>query len=156
LFAGIDPAATRDLNSLAKALSFHRQMDKMLKRPGATASTTALMDIFRGLAWATAGAATRRPLVTAIGVIPLAGTIGTDLAARAFTSPKVVRWLVRQTNVPAGTLAQELVILTKQAKDWSPADRDIADAMVKTLGTVDWAQARMMTATEDATPPPAR
>src|SRR6478672_6876481 len=73
------------------------------------------------------------------------------LASQVFTNPKAVSWLVRQTQVPFGALAQQLAILAKDAQKWAPEDRDIAEQMVSTLGNVDWPQVFMAWAVADAT-----
>ena len=63
--------------------------------------------------------------------------VGGNLTGCAFTNPKVVHWLVRQTKVPFGALTQELAISPKRAE---VADRGSADSggVEPDFGGMDW------------------
>jgi hypothetical protein len=83
---------------------------------------------------------TGNPGMMATGMAPLAGAGVANIAAKAFTSPRILKWLVGTTKVPFGAMAQQLALLAKQSQKWSDEDKEIADGLVSHLGGIDWNQ----------------
>jgi hypothetical protein len=77
--------------------------------------------------------------------------VGGNLTARAFTNPRIVHRLVRQTRVPFGALYQELAILAKDSQKWPAEDRETAQELSQTLGGMDWRSSLLASAAADAT-----
>lgn len=90
-----------------------------------------------------------------------AAGVGTKLLARAFTSPRVVRWLVGTTQKPFGAIGAEVMNLSNQAQLWKKMgdknSHDVAMDLVNALQAVDWKQQMVVdalqrsAATPDAT-----
>jgi hypothetical protein len=152
LFDGIDPAFGRDLGHLAKAMNLYREAHRTLANPSGTAINSSAWSVMTALGALSTGAITgsAKAGLAAAGS-SIAAVVGGNLAARAFTNPRIVHWLVRQTRVPTGALAQELVLLTRQAKDWSPEERDLAEEVRQALDHVDWRGVRFAAFAADAT-----
>lgn len=68
-------------------------------------------------------------LVPAAGATAV-GATGLSILSRAFTSPRMVRWLLGTTKLPTGVLGAQLVQLGKQAQKWPPADRSAAMSLI--------------------------
>lgn len=149
LFEGIDQNIPKDLNRLAQAAAIRGEAGKVLFNPSGTAVNTAFLSILTGSGLIGAGAVSGNTAMMFAGSAPLAGVAAANLTARAFTNPNVIRWLVKQTAVPAGALKQQLAILAKDSQKWDPESRDIADEMVSTLGNIDWPKMIMATALAD-------
>jgi hypothetical protein len=77
------------------------------------------------------GAATGNLTGSAIGAAgaPLVASTGATLAAKAFTSPKMIDWMVKQTKVPFGLLTQQLALLAKHSQKWPEQDREVAQSL---------------------------
>lgn len=99
-----------DLDTIAATTSKMRDAAQILPNPSGTAPAAAQATAYGTIA---TSLAMMEPTVAA-GV---AGAMGTaNLGARAFTSPKVVKWLAQQTKLPAGSLPAQLAILAQIAK----------------------------------------
>jgi hypothetical protein len=148
LFIGADPtgAVTKDLNTLAKAISVRKVAGKTLSNPSGTASNTAFWGILTGVPISLAGVATGSAPLALAGAAPVAGAVGTNLMARAFTNPKIIRWLVKQNSVPLGAITTEAAILKKESEKWPTEDRETAQELSDVLTNMDWPSVLMATA----------
>lgn len=114
---------------------------------------------------ATAAMGQGLPSLPAMGVALAGGAVaagaGTKLLGRAFTNPRVVRWLVGTTQKPFGAIGSEITALSNQAQLWKKMgdkdSHDVAMDLVKNLEAVDWKQQMVVdalqrsAATPDAT-----
>jgi hypothetical protein len=132
-------------------MELRKQAGKVLANPSGTAPNTAFWQIMSGLPMAGYGLATGNTTAMAAGAIPSMVAGGANLAARAFTNPNIIRWMVKQTTVPAGALKQQLAILAKDAAKWDPESQDIASDLSDTLGNIDWRSMLLATAVADQT-----
>jgi hypothetical protein len=148
LFTGADPtgAVTKDLNTLAKAISVRKVAGKTLSNPSGTASNTAFWGILTGVPISLAGVATGSAPLALAGAAPVAGAVGTNLMARAFTNPKIIRWLVKQNTVPLGAITTEAAILKKESEKWPTEDRETAQELSDVLTNMDWPSVLIATA----------
>lgn len=140
LFDGADPATVANLNSLAKAAELVKNSAKAMPNPSGTAQATAFGAILNGLGVSGIGVMTGSPGMVATGLAPLGGATALNVAAKMFTSPRVISWLVKTTKVPFGMMAQQLAILAKDSQKWPERDRETADDLTSALGNIDWSQ----------------
>lgn len=142
LFEGVDTRTVGNLNALAKAVEIRKKAAGTMPNPSGTAPNTAFFAILSGLGSMAMGAATGNLTGGAIGAAgaPLVASTGATIAAKAFTSPRLINWMVKQTQVPFGAMAQQIALLAKQSQSWSDEDRATADSLVSSLGNVDWNQ----------------
>jgi hypothetical protein len=80
------------------------------------------------------------------GATPVAAAAGTNLMARAFTNPRIIRWLVKQTTVPLGAITTEAAILKKESEKWPTEDRETAQELSDVLTNMDWPSVLIATA----------
>jgi hypothetical protein len=148
LFTGADPtgAVTKDLNTLAKAISVRKVAGKTLSNPSGTASNVAFWGVVSGVPTALAGAAMGSTPLMLAGATPVAAAAGTNLMARAFTNPRIIRWLVKQTTVPLGAITTEAAILKKESEKWPTEDRETAQELSDVLTNMDWPSVLIATA----------
>lgn len=145
LFEGIDPRVTQDLNQLAKAAEIIKSSSKVMANPSGTAQNNAFWAIVSGIGTgAMFGGVKGAATGAAVGGGPY-------LAARMFTSPKMVHWLVGTTKMPYGALMGQLPRLAKEAQAWSAEDRDIANDFVRHMSNIDWPMMITVKALTDAT-----
>lgn len=150
LFEGADPRIVGNLNRLAKAAEIRKSAARVLPNPSGTAPNTAFWAAMSGLGTSVAGTVMGNPTVALGGLAPAGVIGGSNLLARAFTSPRITNWLVRQTRLPFGALTQELALLAKDAQKWPEDDRETAQEISQSLSNVDWRSVMMAQAVADA------
>ena len=157
LFEGVDPALTKDLNSLAQALEVVRKTNKIMPNTSGTAPNTAFWSIVTGLSSGMTGlmlgggGAGLKAGLAGAAVPTAAAGAGKFLAEKVFTNPEMVRWMVGQARVPAAALGQQLAILATKSQQWEPESRQVAEEFVKTMGGIDWPLLTTVKALSDAT-----
>ena len=151
LFEKADPRVVGNLDALAKAIEIRKKAAGAMPNPSGTAPNTAFFAIMSGLGSLGMGAMTGNLQGASVGALggPLAAATGSTLAAKAFTSPRLIDWMVRQTKVPFGMLAQQLALLAKDSQKWPEQDRAVAQDLSSTLGNIDWSQILMARAVAD-------
>lgn len=151
LFNGADPRTVNNLNLLAKAAEARRKAGRVFNQTSGTAPNTALWSILVGLPTSLAGIATGNSAMAATGLAPAAAAASANVAARMFTNPRMIDWMVKQTKVPFAALTRQLAILAKDSQKWPAADRDIAQEVSGALGNVDWRSVLLAQAATDQT-----
>jgi hypothetical protein len=156
-----DPQTGANLAALAKLAEARKAAGKVMFNPSGTAQNTAFFAILNGisrLGVAGAGALAGQQvssggLGAGVGAVaaPLLTAGGANLAARVFTSPKMIERLLRTTKVPFGALNQEMAILAKDAVKWGPDDRQTALDLVGAMTRMDWRSILLGSAAADAT-----
>lgn len=166
-----DDQGTGDaIAALAKFAENRRAAGRVMFNPSGTAQNVSFNAIVNGLTnlsltatrfmaasagvGAMAGSEIAGSLGAATGAMatPLLASLGAkQIAERVFTNPRMIQWLVRQTKVPYGALAQELAILAKDSQKWGPNDRQIAQDFGAAMGAMDWRSILLASAAADAT-----
>jgi hypothetical protein len=148
-----EPLIGANLASLAKTASARQEMFNV----AGTARKTGFQAVVNALGvramGGAAGMAVGGPVGAVVGgaMAPAAMSGVGNIAARVFTNPKMINWMVRQTKVPYGALQQELAILAKDAVKWGPDDRQTALDFVSTMQGMDWRSILLASAAADAT-----
>jgi hypothetical protein len=168
LFGAVDPQFSKNLDVLAKSIADIRRVESTMRNP-LTANTTSTgfwawaKNRAASIIGSVAGAAAGVKMGGAAGLAggALVGSaainiVGHQLTKRVFTNPKTVHWLVRQSRVPAGALAQEATILLKDVQKWSPEDREVGEALARDILNTDWKSVLMRQSVEDALAPGAQ
>lgn len=119
LFDRYGPQFSQNMDKVARVAERIRDGSKVFANPSGTANRAAAFSYYGSLP--AAGVAG----LMGAGPLPLAGLVITGLgangAARVFTSPRVVSWLARTTELPASALPQQINVL-KQMKDPDAAE----------------------------------
>ena len=120
LFNRMGPSFRNDMDQIAKVASNLRDGSQVFKNPAGTAAA---------LGNQATGASIVLPLVMGHPGIAAgaAGVVGaTNMAGRAFTNPNFVKWLAKQTRVPAGMLPAQISVLAQAGK--ANDDPDLIEA----------------------------
>lgn len=124
LFDRHGPAFVKDMDKIARTAENIRTGSRVYANPSGTANKAAAYSYWASLPAAAAA-------IPFTGGAPLVGLVlggvGANAMARAMTNPKFVSWLARATEMPAGALPQQLVILRGVAED----DPDVAEVLAE-------------------------
>jgi hypothetical protein len=120
LFDRYGPEFSKDMDKIARVADRIKSGSKVFANPSGSAHTGAAYAYYGGLVGAGGAAA------AGIGVGPLAGLVlgglSANVAARALTNPRFVRWLAKATEYRQSVLPQQIVVL----KGMAQTDPDIA------------------------------
>jgi len=110
LFDRHGPKFVADMDKVARVAQTIRDGSRVFANPSGTAN--------KGLAYTYAGSLGATLLTGQVGAFGglAAGGALTNIMARAMTSPKVVAWLAKATEIPVSALPQQLVILQAVGK----------------------------------------
>lgn len=106
LFDRHGPAFSRDMDRIARVADNIKQGSRVFANPSGTANRAAAQAYGVGLPLSIAQAPFTGhywPVVATIG-----GGITANIAARALTNPRIVRWLADSTSIPAGSVNASL------------------------------------------------
>lgn len=119
LFDRHGPRFVADMEKVARVAERIKSGSQVFANPSGTAN--------RGLAYTYAASLAGAVLTGQVGAATiLAGSgAGANVMARAFTSPVVVSWLARATEMPVSVLPQQILILKAAAK--SAGDEEAAE-----------------------------
>lgn len=117
------PRFSADMDKVARVAANIRDGSRVFANPSGTANRAAAIGYYGSLAASTGAAA------MGAGPVPLAslvlGGLSANAAARAMTSPRVVSWLARATEMPVSSLPQQVMLLKSQAQ--ASGDEDLAE-----------------------------
>lgn len=132
LFDRFGNSFREDVDAVSRTAGGFRQAAKTGANPSGTAGALANQQAFGGFALS---ALTGHPIVA--GSIA-GGAVAGNLAARAFTSPTVVKFLARTTNVPASQWPAVVAGLAQAAKQKDdPVAAEVAETLRKQLQQAD-------------------
>jgi hypothetical protein len=122
LFGAFGPDFQRDMRAVAGVASNLRDGSKVFSNPSGTAGSEAALGAGMALVSGVAGGGPSAavPALAAIG--------GANVTARAMTNPAFVRWLARQTRLPASALPAQINTL---AQSQDPELQEIAAELQK-------------------------
>jgi hypothetical protein len=124
LFNRFGPGFTDDMNAVAKVASNLREGSQVFANPSGTAAAGAQI-------------ASLASFVTALGTgnLGVAGTIAggatlSNALARAYTNPRFVSWLARQTKAPVGAIPAQAQVLSRLGDKYDePELQEVAYAL---------------------------
>jgi hypothetical protein len=119
LFDRFGGSYRKDLDTLAAAAERARAVNQTMPN---TSNTTTLLA--QGSAWGALGLSTLTGNLGAASLIG-GGMAGANVMARAFTNPRLVRWMAQQTQAPAQAVPAAINQLAQIAKD----DEDAAELL---------------------------
>lgn len=132
--------ATNGLNNVMKSVEILGKAKAALPNPADAGTGGLFKRVLVGLGLGGPALASAGLMSKGAGLAVAGGAAATELGAHVtasmLTSPKVVRWLLGTTKLPAGVLPSALVQLSQQAAKWPPADRAAAQAVIQQLGGV--------------------
>lgn len=119
LFDRHGPRFVADMEKVARVAERIKSGSQVFANPSGTAN--------RGLAYTYAASLAGAVLTGQVGAATIlaGGGAGANVLARGFTSPVVVSWLARATEMPVSVLPQQIVILKAAAK--SAGDEEAAE-----------------------------